>query len=109
MTPIYEIDAGRGYAKGQKFLVTLDGTYGLYKIKFSTNSPVPDRLAGSYSHAHLAKTAVEQFLHELDEVIDLQERKAAVKKGKERHARKKAKEAEEKEEVVVEEPKSEEE
>lgn len=96
MEPIITIDASKQYSQGQEFQIVSDGTFGLYKIQFKDNKGVvPETLKGSYTHADFAARACEQYLALRDSVFEVKERKAAVKKGKEKHAAKKAAEVEE--------------
>ena len=96
MEPVITIDASKQYSQGQELQVVSDGTFGLYKIQFKDNKGlVPDILSGSYTHADFAARACEQYLALRDSVFEVKVRKAAVKKGKEEHAAKKAAQVEE--------------
>ena len=99
MEPVLRVDASKQYSQGQEFLIVPDGTYGMYNIKFKSNGLIPDTLRGSYTHAELARQACVSYLALRDSILNVKERRAAVKVGKEEHAIKQAAKLEVTEEV----------
>ena len=88
MEPVFKIDASDAYSEGQEMWVVMDGTFGMYIVKFKSKGLVPSELNGSYSHAKDAKLAVEQYLNALSDSKEIKERRKAVKVGKEKWAAK---------------------
>jgi len=88
MEAVFKVDASKQYKQGTSLNVVSDGTFGMYKVKFSSKGNVPDMLSGSYSSADLAKKAILRFLAFRDAVMDTKERRDDVRAGKAKHAAK---------------------